>query len=78
MSVQVLLGNEAIALGLVESGVRVATAYPGTPSSEVLAAVGRFGERMGRQIYTEWSTNERSPSRWRWPPAGRGCEPPWR
>lgn len=59
MRVQVLLGNEAIAVGLVESGVRVATAYPGTPSSEVLAAVGRFGERMGREIYTEWSTNEK-------------------
>ena len=59
MSIEILLGNEAIALGLVENGVQVATAYPGTPSSEILAAVGRFAERRGRHVYTEWSTNEK-------------------
>ena len=59
MSIEILLGNEAIALGLVEGGVRVATAYPGTPSSEILAAVRVWGERLGRPVYCEWSTNEK-------------------
>jgi len=59
MSIEILLGNEAIALGLVEGGVRVATAYPGTPSSEILAAVRGWGERLGRDVYCEWSTNEK-------------------
>ena len=34
--VRVLLGNEAIARGLVESGCQFFAAYPGTPSSEIL------------------------------------------
>jgi indolepyruvate ferredoxin oxidoreductase alpha subunit len=59
MSIEILLGNEAIALGLVECGVRVATAYPGTPSSEILAAVRGWGQRLGRDVYCEWSTNEK-------------------
>jgi indolepyruvate ferredoxin oxidoreductase alpha subunit len=53
------LGNEAIALGLVEQGCRVVTAYPGTPSSEILAGVVKFKRRLGRQVYTEWSSNEK-------------------
>jgi indolepyruvate ferredoxin oxidoreductase alpha subunit len=55
----ILLGNEAIALGLVENGCRVVTAYPGTPSSEILAGVVRFTRDYGRKVYTEWSTNEK-------------------
>lgn len=51
------LGNEAIARGALEAGVSVASAYPGTPSSEVietLAAVARE-----RNLYVEWSVNEK-------------------
>ncbi len=59
MTVEILLGNEAIALGLVEQGCRVITAYPGTPSSEILSGVVKHKKRLGRQIYTEWSTNEK-------------------
>ncbi len=59
MSNEILLGNEAIALGLVEQGARVVTAYPGTPSSEILAGVVKFKQRLQRQVYTEWSTNEK-------------------
>ncbi len=59
MGVEILLGNEAIALGLVESGCRVATAYPGTPSSEILAGVVNHKKRLARMIHTEWSTNEK-------------------
>ncbi len=59
MSVRTVLGNEAIGLGLVEHGCRVATAYPGTPSSEILAGVVKFQKELDRQVYTEWSVNEK-------------------
>ena len=59
MSVQLLLGNDAIALGLVLSGCGVATAYPGTPSSEILAGVVKFKKKLARDIYTEWSASEK-------------------
>lgn len=53
----VLMGNEAIARGALEAGVQVATAYPGTPSSEVLEALARHAAECG--VYVEWSTNEK-------------------
>ncbi|HJW83675.1 MAG TPA: thiamine pyrophosphate-dependent enzyme [Anaerolineae bacterium] len=59
MSTQLLLGNDAIALGMVQNGCRVVTAYPGTPSSEILAGVVRFKKQLSRDIYTEWSANEK-------------------
>ncbi len=59
MSVQLLLGNDAIALGLVLNGCGVATAYPGTPSSEILAGVVKFKKKLAREIYTEWSASEK-------------------
>ena len=54
MSTQLLLGNDAIALGMVQNGCRVVTAYPGTPSSEILAGVVKFKKQLRRDIYTEW------------------------
>ncbi len=51
---QLLSGNEAIALGAFHAGVAVATAYPGTPSTEILEALSKYD-----QVYTEWSTNEK-------------------
>ena len=39
---RVVLGNEAIARGVVESGCQFFAAYPGTPSSEILPAIVRF------------------------------------
>jgi len=47
MSVQLLLGNDAIALGMVHNDCRVVTAYPGTPSSEILAGVVKFKQQLG-------------------------------
>lgn len=52
-----LMGNEAIARGALEGGVKVATAYPGTPSSEILGTLYPLAEKAG--IYAEWSTNEK-------------------
>jgi indolepyruvate ferredoxin oxidoreductase alpha subunit len=51
---ELLSGNEAIARGAWEAGVRVATAYPGTPSTEILENVAKY-----KEIYAEWSTNEK-------------------
>jgi len=50
------LGNEAIARGCMEAGVKVAAAYPGTPSSEILQTLSKAAKELG--MYTQWSTNE--------------------
>lgn len=55
--VQLLLGNEAIALGAYHAGVRVATGYPGTPSTEVLEYLARIAPSA--DVCVEWSTNEK-------------------
>ena len=52
-----LMGNEAIARGALEAGVRVAAGYPGTPSSEIIETLSRFSE--AGKLYVEWSTNEK-------------------
>jgi indolepyruvate ferredoxin oxidoreductase alpha subunit len=59
MSAQLLLGNDAIALGLVQNGCQLVTAYPGTPSSEILSGVVKFSQKLNRDIYTEWSVSEK-------------------
>jgi indolepyruvate ferredoxin oxidoreductase alpha subunit len=56
---RVLLGNAAIARGIVESGCHVVTSYPGTPSSEIVPAVVLFKKELGLNIYVEWSANEK-------------------
>jgi indolepyruvate ferredoxin oxidoreductase, alpha subunit len=52
-----LLGNEAIVRGALEAGVAFATAYPGTPSSEV--PLNFFQIRQETDLYFEYSTNEK-------------------
>ncbi len=54
-----LLGNEAIGRGLVENGVSLAASYPGTPASEILAAVAAFAREEGLPLHAEWSVNEK-------------------
>lgn len=56
---QVVLGNEAIGRGLIEAGVSVLTAYPGTPSSEILPTVVEWKKKLGLPTYVEWSVNEK-------------------
>ncbi len=51
---QLMLGNEAIARGAWQAGVRVATAYPGTPSTEITEFIARYPE-----IDSEFSVNEK-------------------
>ena len=52
-----LLGNEAIARGAIEAGLAFATAYPGTPSSEV--ALNFYQIKQESDLYFEYSTNEK-------------------
>ncbi len=54
-----LLGNGAIALGLLEAGCQVLTSYPGTPSSEILPEAVRLIKSEKLNTYVEWSTNEK-------------------
>lgn len=49
-----LSGNEAIARGAYEAGVRVAAAYPGTPSTEILENIIQY-----ETVYAEWAPNEK-------------------
>jgi indolepyruvate ferredoxin oxidoreductase alpha subunit len=56
---RVLLGNVAIARGIVESGCHVVTSYPGTPSSEIIPAVVEYKKELGLKTYIEWSSNEK-------------------
>lgn len=51
---ELMLGNEAVARGAWEAGVRVATAYPGTPSTEITEAIAAY-----KEVYSEWSPNEK-------------------
>jgi len=51
---RLMLGNEAVARAAYEAGVRVATAYPGTPSTEITENIAKYDE-----IYSEWSPNEK-------------------
>lgn len=53
---ELLSGNEAIARGAYEAGVQVVTGYPGTPSSEIIKTMA---SKYGKEIYVEWSTNEK-------------------
>src|SRR4030042_7052142 len=52
---RIMSGNEAIARGAFEAGVKVAAAYPGTPSTEILENIGEGY----KDIYAEWSPNEK-------------------
>jgi indolepyruvate ferredoxin oxidoreductase alpha subunit len=51
---EILSGNEAIARGAWEAGVRLAAGYPGTPSTEILEVIARQ-----KDVYSEWSPNEK-------------------
>lgn len=52
---KLLTGNEAIARGAYEAGVRYASAYPGTPSTEILENIALYKG----DILAEWATNEK-------------------
>ncbi|WP_331775225.1 thiamine pyrophosphate-dependent enzyme [Sulfurospirillum sp. 1612] len=56
---QILMGNEAIALGLIHAGVDMISGYPGTPSSEILGSFQKYQKHFDLQAYAQWATNEK-------------------
>jgi indolepyruvate ferredoxin oxidoreductase alpha subunit len=52
--IEILSGNEAIARGAWEAGLKLAAAYPGTPSTEILETLADYDD-----VYCEWSPNEK-------------------
>jgi len=53
-----LTGNEAIARGAIEAGLHVASAYPGTPSTEIVETLAMAAKRFN--LHVEWNVNERN------------------
>ncbi len=51
---RLLSGNEAVARGAWEAGVRVGSAYPGTPSTEIMETFAQYPD-----VYAEWAPNEK-------------------
>jgi TPP-dependent indolepyruvate ferredoxin oxidoreductase alpha subunit len=51
-----LNGDEAVARGAIEAGIKLAASYPGTPATEILEAIAQVAKHFG--IYAEWSVNE--------------------
>lgn len=49
-----LLGNEAVARGAWEAGVKVVSSYPGTPSTEITESIAKYVD-----VYCEWAPNEK-------------------
>ena len=54
----IMLGNEAIARGILEAGVIIGAGYPGTPSSEILTTLAEM-QPYFPHLKLEWSINEK-------------------
>lgn len=54
-----LLGNEAIALGALEAGIRFASSYPGTPASEILESFKELSKKYNIRAISKWMVNEK-------------------
>ncbi|MBO7583350.1 MAG: indolepyruvate ferredoxin oxidoreductase subunit alpha [Treponema sp.] len=58
MAKQMIMGNQAIALGALKAGVNLVAGYPGTPSSEIIEFISKYKDKTG--TYVEWSVNEKA------------------
>ena len=58
MAKQMIMGNQAIALGALKAGVNLVAGYPGTPSSEIIEFIAKYKDKTG--TYVEWSVNEKA------------------
>ena len=56
---RILMGNEAIARGILEAGCTMAASYPGTPASEIMGAIQTMAQAESYPIHAEWSVNEK-------------------
>ncbi len=59
LETELMLGNAAMARGLLENGCRMATAYPGTPSSEILSSIAALKNAEGLDMHVQWAVNEK-------------------
>src|SRR5574344_627396 len=55
---QMIMGNQAIALGALKAGVNLVAGYPGTPSSEIIEFISKYKSKT--ETYVEWSVNEKA------------------
>ncbi|WP_407434484.1 indolepyruvate ferredoxin oxidoreductase subunit alpha [Treponema sp.] len=58
MQKQMIMGNQAIALGALKAGVKLVAGYPGTPSSEIIEFISKYKDKT--KTYVEWSVNEKA------------------
>lgn len=58
MPKQMIMGNQAIALGALKAGVKLVAGYPGTPSSEIIEFISKYKDKT--KTYVEWSVNEKA------------------
>ena len=58
MAKQMIMGNQAIALGALKAGVNLVAGYPGTPSSEIIEFISKYKDKTS--TYVEWSVNEKA------------------
>ncbi|MFH1220004.1 MAG: thiamine pyrophosphate-dependent enzyme [Candidatus Eisenbacteria bacterium] len=58
MKPEILLGDEAVALGAIHAGLSAAYSYPGTPASEIMEYLLRASDG-GRRFHAAWSVNEK-------------------
>ena len=58
MHKELLMGNEAIALGAIHAGVGLVSGYPGTPSTEILETVAKHNK--DGKVHVQWSVNEKA------------------
>lgn len=54
-----LMGNDAIAWGLIHANVDMVSGYPGTPSSEILTVAQKIKKDLNLNTYAKWATNEK-------------------
>lgn len=56
---EILMGDEAIALGAIHAGIKSACGYPGTPSTEIYEYILQYIEQKKAPIHAVWSANEK-------------------
>ena len=54
-----MLGNEAMARGVLEAGCQIATSYPGTPASEIMASILKMKDEHELSLHAQWAINEK-------------------
>ena len=59
MKKEILMGDDAVGLGAIHSGIKTACGYPGTPSTEILEYIHQYSKTNNLPIHAVWSANEK-------------------